>query len=381
MGSVSRFASFRGRVLAVAALCVLVGWTCAAASGARSDAVSIADGIITDANHDGMSGIVMYLYASATPDRGKGKSILVAKAKTDESGTFDMTAADTASLERLARSNGGWLNLDYVGGLRTLHVYRSVPRKFEEGKWIGTEDQDFSSSLGEVGLYPGAPGVEGRKAYRSFSGAAEQALDCTETSSVTATANIVTTIGELHTSDTTATLKYGPIADSTIDALVSWNSGATWSPAAIGPTHVSNNFGSSIRQSATTSYGKTARTKFQFRKIRYVNTCYGEHYLIKATRWVGTSTVGGTAADPTSHCSSASPSNVQTFTTSFTRNANTAGKYKKGAYLSPLGVAKFAGAVSGYSGNVKATWSASSGTHKLCGDTSAPGTSMHIYAG
>jgi hypothetical protein len=381
VGSFGRSATLKGRILAIAALCAIVGGACAAASGAGADEAEIADGIITDANHDGMPGIVMYLYASATPDKGTGKSILVAKAKSDESGSFAMTAANTAALERLAKSNDGWLNLDYVGGLRTLHVYRSVPRKFVDGKWIGTEDQDFSSSLGEVGLYPGAPGVGGRKAYRSFSGAAEEALDCTETSSVSRQANIVTTIGELHTSDTTAALRYGPTADSTIDAFVSWNGGASWSPAQIGPTHVANAFGSSITQSATTSYGKTARTKFVFKKIRYVNTCYGEHYLVKASKWVGSSVVGSTALDPTSNCSSVDASNVQTFTGSFTRSANTAGKYRKAASLSPLAVPKFAGAVSGYSGNMKATWSASSGTHTLCGDTSGPSTSLHIYAG
>ncbi len=337
----------------------------------------IADGVVVDKKQNGLPGLPVMLYAVTSPQKDRARSVVLDAVKTGEGGEFSLTVENSDALQALAKQNDGWVNLDYVAGRRSLHVYRSLPRKFVAEEWVGAEDENFSTSMGAVVLAPGQAGVGGsRKSSAGRKPAAAAA--CSETSQVLSSKTLPTRIAELHTSNMTASLAYGPAADSTIDSAVTWDGGAHWSRS--GTAHVGNTR-TAVTRNATAAYHRKIRASFSYRKTRIVNTCYGERQVIKVDRWTGSVSEGTAATDPSGACANGPYSgNKETFTGSFTRNSVAAAKYTQAASLSAFGVPLYLGAASGYSGNMKVTWSGAS-SFVLCGDTDIPSVSRRIYAG
>lgn len=328
--------------------------------------------------------LVLFYLPIPSGAREAPKSVLVATARTDSAGHFEISTANTSLLATQARRNDGWLNFDLLVSSSTLTLYRAVARTYTGTGWAGPEDINKGSiDLGRLVLAPREPGVGPRGVSRTVE-LVQSSTACSESSVLLASAVLVTTIGEVHTHVGPATFNYGATADSNIDAVVKVGS-AAWSES-VGVVHIGNTRSSAAVLSSAAGSHRLVRTPFNYQKVQITNTCTGVRLTIKPVSWASVKLTTASTTDPSSRCTispmNSAPRKV-TFSagTSFLRNANPAKKWPKAVDLSPLGgPSGLAGARSGYSSRVWTRWSFPS-RGSLCGDTAAPSSSLRIFAG
>ena len=236
------------------------------APAGRNDQPVIADGVIVDANEQGIDGQVLVF---APPlSGGAGKLQLVASQPV-QGGGFSLTAANSAALTRLAKQNGGYVNLQFVAVGGGFFANRTMARTFTSaGAW---RDRDGSSNLGQIVLAKGAPGAGpiGKRARK----VAAAGLCTLLRSTVGKPVDRRVVIGQLHSvAGMAASFTYGQTADSDIGTAFAAGKG----PFSVsGDAHVGNSTGSSVTITRSGNFGHKLLTQFRFQRWHYASSCTG----------------------------------------------------------------------------------------------------------
>jgi hypothetical protein len=354
-----------------------------AGSASKADSI-VVSGTIVDANKQALPSLQVVLMLAPLTNATTFKSLLVGSTTTDAAGHFSIAAEVTPYFQKIASVNDGWLNFDLSAAGQGLAIYRSVPRQLVKGGWIGPPEDGGSVDVATLDLAPGQPGVGPiRRRSLKAAGGARRILSCSETTTLLATATLVTTVGELHAVRGNARFNYGPTADSNIDAVVSVGS-APWSAA--GTVHIGNSRTAPGSLIVAPPFHRRLRTYFVYKKWRTVNTCTGSRVTIKAWRWAASKLVVGKTTDLSVACTVppfSDASHKQSFgaSSSFLRNSSLAKRWVPAVNLLSLGgPTSLAGSRSGYSLKVWGRWWFTT-AGSLCGDTALPPTSLRIFAG
>jgi hypothetical protein len=362
---VKRFA--QGFLVAVAIL-ALAGLAARAAPAGRSDQPVIAGGVIVDANEQGIDGQVLVFAPPASG--GAGKLQLVASQPV-QGGGFSLTAANTELLTRLAKQNGGFVNLQFVAVGGGFFANRTMARTFTaDGGW---GDRDGSSNLGEIVLAKGAPGAGPVGKHDRKTAAA--GLCTLVRAPVGKPFDRRVVIGQLHSvAGMTASFSYGQKADSDIGTAFSAGKG----PFSVsGDAHVGNSTGSSVTITRSGEFGHKLLTQFRFQRWHYASSCTGVFDKIQPFRWDGTGlTVGADVSSLDHHCAASSFRSEFAAGTDFDQESSRS--TREGGAVTVAGVQL--GADSGYSTSVHLHWHFTA-VGVLCGDTDLPGNAGLVFAG
>ena len=340
----------------------------AAVSAGRADQPVMADGVIVGANEQGIDGQVLIFAPPASG--GAGKLQLVASQQV-QGGGFSLSAANSELLGRLAKQNGGYVNLQFVAVGGGFFANRTMARTFTaDGEW---RDRDGGSSLGEIVLAKGAPGAgavgkHDRKVARA-------SLCSLVRTPVGKSFDRRVVIGQLHSvAGMTASFSYGQTADSDIGTAFSAGNG----PFSVsGDAHVGNSTGSSVTITRSGEFGHKLLTQFRFQRWRYASSCGGVFDKIQPFRWDGSGlTIGADVSNLDHHCAASSFRSEFAAGTDFDQQASRSTRESGAVTL--VGVKL--GSDSGYSTSVHLHWHFTT-AGVLCGDTDLPGNAGLVFAG
>ncbi len=360
-----RFA--QGLLVAVAILAV-AGLAARTAPAGRSDQPVIAGGVIVGANEQGIDGQVLVF---APPASGNGGKLQLVASQPVQGGGFSLTAANSELLARIAKQNGGYVNLQFLAVGGGFFANRTMARTFTSaGGW---SDRDGSSNLGEIVLAKGAPGAGpvGRHERK----VAAAGLCSMVRNPVGKPFDRQVVIGQLHSvAGMTASFSYGRTADSEIGTAFSAGNG----PFSVsGDAHVGNSTGSSVTITRSGEFGHKLLTQFRFQRWRYASSCTGVFDKIQPFRWDGTGlTVGPDVSSLDHHCGTSSFRSDFAAGTDFDQQSSRSTR-ESGA-VTVAGVQL--GSDSGYSTSVHLHWHFTT-AGVLCGDSDLPGSAGLVFAG
>ena len=340
----------------------------------------VASGHLRDGSGRPVSGTVGIWYE----DPARSELVLLTSAPTGADGSFELRAAPTAVLHRLAAANDGWVNLILAGGTDVSQGSVAVARRLRAAGWSGPRGQLRAEVVARAPLTAAQRAItttfarDVRSAASGTSVRAASLYGCFAQAAGTWSGNTV--IGEVHTwTDHTAKWSYGKTADSDIGVGVSYN-GTTWSQS--GSFHVGTASSSVVTKRAGSRYGRLLLSRFEYRKLAWVGYC---PFLPKETivpgRWLSGLVEGAGVRNYDGYCGSFYAAHAAEFgpNTQWSRDRSEYATFN--AAVSAFGVVTLS-ARSGLSTNVRMTHTFGSGSfHRLCGNDADVLHATRVFAG